>query len=662
MTNRAYNNEKDSKYPFLQRQEIVDFNEIFHHDLLIKNGFKLAYNDNLSYYFCRKANVRNNINLDECAIANFCEKFFYVNDNRDFESSLHSKLASHCKYKEENMNLRARLYYLVSQMYQHKIDPNQQDLANEFYRRIHYNVQRVHAQFAGRFKQIEEIKDALEYEKNKCMFDLLVTGMAGMGKTQLVLKYIEQNKQNHKNIIWINAESKESLEYCFDGIAKHCHLENNIQEIYSYLRHDTLFVFDNADKVLLAKNDKNEYIYLPNNAQCIERNKFIVISQDKKWTTSFIVNVDTLSEEDALEYLDETIKCSKEDKLKLAATYQYWPLALCLAVSYIKSQPEVQLGLKSYSDAISTLQTDNTKLHEHLPGIHEMEAYNISLKLLWQRFQKTLDSKEKLALKIVEIMSISDPDNFPIALLKFDDSSAENVNRAVLFLCNYSIVSISEVTISIHRTLQSVIKNSIISDTNHFENTLILGTECFTKYLKSMNDFEKISSAGNMHIATFLNVLLVSEVDIGKYIQLARMLLKKLKKNYDIGSDCKPNEIYDSIISKIEQKLRDIQLQTHDFLFEKSLILSKIGKYDESLNVFNKLIEIYTKELGENHLKTLNCMQRKAIVLHKMKNYDEALSILNQVIEFKKEILARRDYSAQFELLPSSDFNQFSQS
>ncbi|KAF4517991.1 hypothetical protein B566_EDAN008827, partial [Ephemera danica] len=583
-SNRPFKKPKvESKYPYF---DLLEYSEQTG-ETILDHFFPRRYKIKYASELLNKLHSNNGEILEDerDKTIQFCDKFIYVCDDRDLEKEISEKVAKHWKNNEEQKKiLEARLHHLFWEMYQNKRDPDQTFLLNEFFKSIQFNVHRVHAHFAGRFKQIEEIKDALEREEKKHMFDLLVTGMAGMGKTQLVLQYIEKNKQNYKNIIWINAESKKSIEHCFDGIAKHCHLENDIKEIYFYLRDDTLFIFDNADKVLLSKNDLNKYLYLPNDAQCTERNKIIIISQENKWTASFIVNVDTFSEEDALEYLDGTIECSKEDKLKIAVTYQYWPLALCLAVSYIKSQPEVQLGLKSYSDIISTLQTDNTKLHKHSPEIREMESYNESLRSLWQLIRTKLESKDKLALKIVEIMSLSDPDNFPIALLKLVDICAED--------------QFYKENLGGNLPLYIFIVNEIGTLLQNVRRLEQLGP----------NDPDTLSS---------MNIKASALVSLGKYEEAL--------------------SIYNSVLETRSQQLGLNHPDTIAIMNNKASVLAHLKKYEEVLRIFNQVIEASVEQLGSHHPQTLQSKSNKARVLFSMEKYEEALNICNQVLEARLE-------------------------
>ncbi|KAF4528956.1 hypothetical protein B566_EDAN011261, partial [Ephemera danica] len=67
--------------------------------------------------------------------------------------------------------------------------------------------------------------------------------------------------------------------------------------------------------------------------------------------TKNLVEVLKFSTEEALQYLDATsIECNEVAKRELAEIYQCWPLALCLAASYIKLRTGESFGQISCSD------------------------------------------------------------------------------------------------------------------------------------------------------------------------------------------------------------------------------------------------------------------------------------------------------------------------
>lgn len=96
---------------------------------------------------------------------------------------------------------------------------------------------------------------------------LIIYGSGGMGKSQLVLKYLESHREQFNAIFWIDAESKQTTVTSFERCARALGISNNdaisqpssvhelpiIEKVYQWLEEfgrlgePSLMVFDNVD-------------------------------------------------------------------------------------------------------------------------------------------------------------------------------------------------------------------------------------------------------------------------------------------------------------------------------------------------------------------------------------------------------------------------------
>lgn len=140
-----------------------------------------------------------------------------------------------------------------------------------------------------------------------------VTGPGGTGKTQLVLRFIEENARDYDLVLWIDVQSEEavrsSFERCchalclpFDSSATHATLQGMpcVQAVLSLLRGQAgmkkwLVVIDNADDLpwdidaLVPKSHNGTVIIISRNAE---------IPQLLSWDIA-TVKVDTMEAEEA---------------------------------------------------------------------------------------------------------------------------------------------------------------------------------------------------------------------------------------------------------------------------------------------------------------------------------------------------------------------------
>ena len=49
---------------------------------------------------------------------------------------------------------------------------------------------------------------------------VVLHGLGGIGKTQLAIEYIRQQKEKYTAILWLNANDEDSLRLSFRGIAQ----------------------------------------------------------------------------------------------------------------------------------------------------------------------------------------------------------------------------------------------------------------------------------------------------------------------------------------------------------------------------------------------------------------------------------------------------------
>lgn len=114
--------------------------------------------------------------------------------------------------------------------------------------------------FTGRESQLAELEGKLFTGDHTAK--IAITGLGGVGKTQLVLELLYRTKDKHKHclIIWIPATSGESLHQAYRDVARQLRIPGWEEEkadakrlVQGHLSKDDadqwLVVFDNADDI-----------------------------------------------------------------------------------------------------------------------------------------------------------------------------------------------------------------------------------------------------------------------------------------------------------------------------------------------------------------------------------------------------------------------------
>lgn len=168
---------------------------------------------------------------------------FELNNVDDIYASLADLMGEWCLNKQH--------------MFECQVDENIIDFTviknflQQYIKEILFEIYPPTKSFVGRETELEEIKRVFENHQS-----LLITGLSGVGKTQLVKKFVKQNQSYFfKRVIWINALDNKSVENSLKRLSKNLGLEpsTDITELHK----DIVDYFDGL-KVLFVLDNVNE--------------------------------------------------------------------------------------------------------------------------------------------------------------------------------------------------------------------------------------------------------------------------------------------------------------------------------------------------------------------------------------------------------------------
>jgi hypothetical protein len=177
-------------------------------------------------------------------------------------STINSEYYSGSKYGVSNSNIgvvgdNAKVIYNMPKVF----DPNKKIMQT--------NLAMLSENFTGREEYIKEMECLLIKQ------DVIVlSGNGGIGKTQIVLKYIKSNKDKYKynNIAFINASSGDSITKEYSQFLNIENDDNTITNMKSWanVNQNWLFVYDNLDEEFLEKYNESS-LYLNKALKIIEK-------------------------------------------------------------------------------------------------------------------------------------------------------------------------------------------------------------------------------------------------------------------------------------------------------------------------------------------------------------------------------------------------------
>lgn len=300
-----------------------------------------------------------------------------------------------------------------------------------------------------------------------------LSGLGGIGKTQLALRYAELYAPYYdNNVIWINADTKGDVINSLKNLAVKLNLSDKntlgtnkefaelLSEIYQYFSNrKSLFIFDNVENY----QEFDEFLpkSLIGNTPVI-----LITSRFNHWKNIFqVLLLNVFNDQEALEFIKKelNINTSQQDaKIKeLTRLVQGLPLALQQAVAYITMQQNVDstFGVDNY---IEYFKTNAEKILNFKFSEYSNDPYFKAVFITWEITLGTIKNVKtigKTALNILNIMAYLYPDNIKNDLF-LNLYPLEEVSRAIHLLKSYSMINTgSQIDISIvHRLVQKVVR------------------------------------------------------------------------------------------------------------------------------------------------------------------------------------------------------------
>jgi hypothetical protein len=212
--------------------------------------------------------------------------------------------------------------------------------------------------FTGRESQLAQLEEKLFVEDQTAK--IAITGLGGVGKTQLVLELVYRTREKYENcsVIWIPTINIENVQQAYLNIAQQLGIPGWEEDkadikrlVQGYLSKESagqwLLVFDNADDIdMWIDNPRSEQEsghlieYLPRSKQgCI-----VFTTRDRKTAIKLahqnVVEVPEMNEKVATQLLrkylvNQDLVNIEQDVKALLTQLTYLPLAIVQAAAYI---------------------------------------------------------------------------------------------------------------------------------------------------------------------------------------------------------------------------------------------------------------------------------------------------------------------------------------
>ncbi|MER6141608.1 tetratricopeptide repeat protein [Streptomyces sparsogenes] len=279
-----------------------------------------------------------------------------------------------------------------------------------------------------------------------------VRGLGGVGKSTLVLHHARRFlAAGGGPVWWVDAESGPKvmaglagLATALDPVHAGLPLEDAAQWAVVWLQGRTgwLLVLDNAEDPA----DLDPYLGRLTTGQVL-----ITTRRDLPWRDlGTPLRLDTLTPAAAVDVLREITGSTDAAGLgRLAEELGHLPLALQQAGAYL-AQTRTSPG-----DYLDQLRQDPAGvLATGAPG----DPQQRTIAQLWSVTLSTVETADPQAVDLLRILAYCAPDPLPRAVLDIEPDLRRAVDHALGVLAAYSMITLTETTVAVHRLVQTVVR------------------------------------------------------------------------------------------------------------------------------------------------------------------------------------------------------------
>jgi hypothetical protein len=472
---------------------------------------------------------------------------------------------------------------------------------------------------------------------------LVVWGLGGAGKTQLVLDYVQQHRTEYKATFWIEAGRKESLERDFvrlyqtlfglhtsAGLETTIGVENAVTGVKSWFAGQQgrwLMVFDGADSI--EDEEASGYIDIKHFIPCAVALNIIITSRSstaKDITELEGVQVGEMEAAQAAVLFQKYSRIPRnnvgvdDEVVTIVKELGYLALAVTLAATYVGSTPRLQSNIKAY---LPEYRQRRRELLRRKP-VSLVHQYSESVLTTWETSYAAVASQCAEAPVLMTLLSF----------LSFDDIYLE------LFCADTVQDSVEQVDKS-RASWRRLLYPQQPVDVYKIE-------ECFAvleKYSLVQRKTEQQSYAMHKLVHAWGCDRLTAE-EQGRYTAAAFRLVveaveavegcsRGLEHKLRVMSHVMASFHALARVSSRSNKITEAQI---DEMVGIGRFVADLGRWPEARAVTEYVLQASSRLFGEEHPDTISAMNNVAITRVEQGLLKEAAAIQEQVLERRKRI------------------------
>ncbi len=549
--------------------------------------------------------------------------------------------------------------------------------------------------FTGREEVLAGLHDTLASQH--CVALTALSGLGGIGKTQTALMYAYRYADEYDAVLWVRADTYESLVSDLISLAELLHLPEKdeadqdrvIAAVKRWLHGHSgwLLIFDNAEDLDMAAHflpmRGRGHTLLTTRIQATGPHirSIEIDKMDREEGALLVLRRAKILGENAT--LKEASEEQREDAEAISTLVDGLPLALDQAAAYIE---EKQCSLKEYLVLYQTKRSE--LLRQRGTSCNHNHPHPVAT--TWTISFDHVERTSAVAAQLLRLCAFLHPDNIDTSLLRAGlielgivQSSASDepllLNETVATLRKYSLIrrGTGATTLTIHRLVQAVLKDAMDAHTQrqYAELTVRVVNRVFPEVefatwgicrqylphallcvaLIEQWQLASLEAARLLHqVAEYLQsraqfteaeplyqqaLSLRKQLLGAEHLHVARTLSGLASLYYTQGKFTLAEPLYHQALAICEQHVEESPACLIHVLNELALLYDAQGKYGESEALYQHALTI-CEQLPDHHsLDLADTLNNLAQLYWKQSKYDEAEERYQQALAIREQVL-----------------------
>ena len=447
---------------------------------------------------------------------------------------------------------------------------------------------------------------------------VVLAGLGGVGKTQFAIKYAYQYAAEYNAIWWVKAEEEIILLSDLVELAKEFELpcvstgetSTILMEVKRKLNTVSgwLLVFDNAP------SDMKVRTYLPQNRS----GHLLITSRDQSWSVGRPIEIKGFSANEAEAFLlQRTAQPNIVAARKIAQELGHLPLALEQAGAYISKSKK---QLEDYSLLLQRRRSE--LLRRGQPA-----EYANTVATTWDISLEAVYKQSSAVAELLRVCAYLGSDDIPLSALQIGKAYLPDVLAAAIedefemdevieALLHYSLISLHEHRLSVHRLVQMVTRDRLTQGDQEFYAQAAVGI--VNEAIAQQNPQEQLSALLPHALAAAAHGERLNVPDD----ELARLGRSINNAILEIG-------IGDVLRTALPGS--QLKLTCADLIFWEAYLDNEEPLFDEAERLYRETIEVRESELGRNHEDVAEALTKLLNFLIRKQRIEEARPIFERI-------------------------------